>query len=405
MNSKKKSIILSIIGIAILVVAVTGVSLAFFNYTRTGNPNTIGTGRIFFSSSQNNTLNLTNVFPLTSTQASSANLDAVTVNIEGDTEYTGGIEYLITIDQVNNSVNGKTIPINFIAEVSNTGNIGTGSNDYWNARETKEASIYELTSEGEATNGKQVLVGYIKSGTEGVNGTLTIKAYIDADKIAITDTLENGPIAETGYVNGTISNWVNGRTVLTTTEWNSLQGNSALSFKIKAIAQEGIWVEEPIPAIDSCPGCIYKYTTSYIFMKGTTTGQSPTILANDNDYSNDYRSVISNSGKNYFLGIILDEGTKEIDRAFACGIKAENPNQNTPFCIEGTINGEKHQSNIETLHSIYGSFDNQTQLGCGDYACVGAITAVSQESGQVNVGTGTNSNSCGINNYGVLYCN
>ena len=88
---KRNKILLPIIGIAILVVAVTGVSLAFFNYTRTGNPNTLGTGRIYFSSTQNNTLNLTNVFPLTSTQASNANLDAVTVNIEGDTEYTGGI--------------------------------------------------------------------------------------------------------------------------------------------------------------------------------------------------------------------------------------------------------------------------------------------------------------------------
>ena len=52
MNDKKKQLILSILGVFILVVAVTGISIAFFNYTRTGTANTVKTGRIYFNSSQ-----------------------------------------------------------------------------------------------------------------------------------------------------------------------------------------------------------------------------------------------------------------------------------------------------------------------------------------------------------------
>ena len=42
---------------------------------------------------------------------------------------------------------------------------------------------------------------------------------------------------------GTTNEWVDGRTVFTTTEWNSLQQNG-VSFQVKVEANEGIWVEE-----------------------------------------------------------------------------------------------------------------------------------------------------------------
>ena len=60
---KRKSLILSILGVFILIVAITGISIAFFNYTRTGVANTIQVGRIYFTTFQNNTINLSNVFP------------------------------------------------------------------------------------------------------------------------------------------------------------------------------------------------------------------------------------------------------------------------------------------------------------------------------------------------------
>ena len=142
-RKKMISTILLVVGLLSLTI---GVTYSFFNYTRTGSDNTLSTGRIFFISSQNGNIELTNHFPITSAEASSANLDTVTVAVRGDTTYTGGEEFLISIVDVNNIVNGKRVPMNYIATytANNNGVIGSSSNDYWNAREDMDASIYLL---------------------------------------------------------------------------------------------------------------------------------------------------------------------------------------------------------------------------------------------------------------------
>ena len=60
------------------------------------------------------------------------------------------------------------------------------------------------------------------------------------------------------YQNDTSSNWVNGRVVLTTDEWNSLQANG-VSFKIKVEANEGIWVSEQGNTMTAIPYEINNY--------------------------------------------------------------------------------------------------------------------------------------------------
>ena len=134
-SNSSKQVLLTVIGVAILVIAVVGVTFAFFNYTRTGTANTIRTGRIYFNSVQpnNGEITLTNVFPMTSTEAGNANLDSVAITLEGDTTYSGGEEFLITIVGVNNTINGKTIPVNYIATYTAASGetIGTSSNDYY----------------------------------------------------------------------------------------------------------------------------------------------------------------------------------------------------------------------------------------------------------------------------------
>ena len=77
----KKKIILPIIVGILMVMTVVGVTYAFFNYTRTGSPNTIQVGRIAFNSTQNNTINLENVFPTSSNNLNNTNSDTVTINI------------------------------------------------------------------------------------------------------------------------------------------------------------------------------------------------------------------------------------------------------------------------------------------------------------------------------------
>ncbi len=304
---RKYAIVFSVIGLVLLL---TGVTYSFFNYTKTGLANNFNVGDIYFNTSQNGNINLTNVFPITSSELSTdvGNHDSVTISITGNTDYARGVEYLVSFVDVNNTVNNKKVPIVFTAEVSN---VGTSSNDYYSERGST-TSVYMLNDEGDIKEGKYALVGFIASGANGINGSITITAYVDAEKIAITDTYEpihpdyvinpnmdSGIIADcvsrltykgwdwstgetaedfcvgtgTNYgttfqhaldeswfdnsdityflehnvlkpyttTNKTTSEWVNGRTVFTTNEWNSMSG---ISFKIKVEANEGLWVEE-----------------------------------------------------------------------------------------------------------------------------------------------------------------
>ena len=353
-NSSKKRQYMLIAGPLILLIALVGITYSFFNYTRTGTANTFGTGRIYFNSDQGNTLNITNAFPMTSTQANApnANLDTVTLSISGDTTYVNGEEFEITLTDINNTVNGKSIPLNYIATytATNENSIGTSSDTYWSARESKNANIYLLNGTGEVEEGKQVLVGYVDNEGNGINGTLTIKAYIDADRIAISDTYYENVTATptpTGPNDqyGTTSEWVDGRTVLTTDEWNSFQNSQTpISFKIKAVSQEGIWVRDPLAGIiASCPGCKFIYTTTTMYPTWHNTlssivPETPTVL--NSGLSDDYEEVVANSGYNYFYGVKLNNNN-EIERAYVCGIKG-----NTPFCIEATDSSLPESSTI-----------------------------------------------------------
>ena len=93
-SNSSKQVLLSVIGVAILVVAVVGVSFAFFNYTRTGMPNTIKTGTILFESTQS-TINVENVFPVAASDVDTdtTNVKTAEVTIKGNTNYTNGIDF------------------------------------------------------------------------------------------------------------------------------------------------------------------------------------------------------------------------------------------------------------------------------------------------------------------------
>ena len=195
---KSKKQMFLVIGIFALMLFVGGVTYAFFNYTRTGAGNTIRVGRIAFISRQTETISLTNLFPIDPTETGimddEEKVGTLEIEIEGDTDYADGVEYLIST--VNSSItsNGKTVPISLDVTVTN---LGTSSDSYWTAREAKNTTIYKKLIGDTLTGDEQVLVGYIKpnttSGTkEGVNGKITIKAYLDKNNILISDTYNNG---------------------------------------------------------------------------------------------------------------------------------------------------------------------------------------------------------------------
>lgn len=181
-----------------------GITYSFFNYTRTGSPNTLQVGRIFFETTEGPEINLTNVFPIDSLNVNNDtdNVGSVTINIKGDTDYEKGIEYLVTAVDVNNNagtgVNTRRLPISVDVTYTNNGNgttIGTSNDNYFNegVRGGNTSYYKELASSTIIHENDPLLVGYIAPGETGIDGNITIKAFIDRDRVAISDTYATEP--------------------------------------------------------------------------------------------------------------------------------------------------------------------------------------------------------------------
>ena len=248
-NRKLLVSVLMVIGILSITI---GTTVAFFNYTRTGNANTVSVGRISFVTRQTKTISLTNLFPIDPTDSEemsdTTKVGTLEIEIVGDTDYAQGVEYLVSSENTHITTStGKVVPISLDVAVTN---LGTSSNNYFTAREDKNATIYKKIVGNELVGDQMLLVGYIKpnttSGTaEGIqNGKLTIKAYLDENKILISDTYDG---TESDNM-GTPNSMARGKTVLTTTEWNALS-TSGVSFQIKVEANEEIWVNGSLEEI------------------------------------------------------------------------------------------------------------------------------------------------------------
>ena len=243
-RNSSKQVLLSVIGIAILVVAVVGVSFAFFNYTRTGGANTVSTGQIAFTSSQTN-MAIDNVFPISGTPASDdVNVVTATVTIAGDTTYANGLDYRISAQNVDFTVGtgANTLDVPVKIDVTATGNLGDVGSDDLAGGNVTEVKLTSYSGTTVLSTGDLFAQGHIAPANptsnyadNRINGTITIKAYLDASQIAITDTL----VGDTdGTGNGTTTEWLDGRTRLTTAQWNTL-ATDALTFNIRVEAVEG----------------------------------------------------------------------------------------------------------------------------------------------------------------------
>ena len=154
-KSKKQSLI--VIGVFTLVLMLGTVTYAFFNYTRTGSSNVIKVGRIAFNTEQGQAINLTDMFPIDTTvngiMDDPTKVGSVTINVTGDTNYSEGIEYLVSAVGVTNTVgsgqNQKTLPISISVSVANNTendpatNLGTADSDYFTNR-GGSSSIYKV---------------------------------------------------------------------------------------------------------------------------------------------------------------------------------------------------------------------------------------------------------------------
>ena len=252
-SNSSKQVLLSVIGVAILVVAVVGVSFAFFNYTRTGEENKVRTGHIEFNSSQTY-MNVSDLFPVAAgtgqaiTTSNTQNGAIATVTITGKTSYSGGIDYRVLTEAVNLQVGGKTLPISvYVTESDNPSGISAHHTYSWNA-DSAQTSTNVIDSNYLLADGHidAIAANTVESAT-AVSNVITVRVYLDKNKIAITDTLENGTLTPSdGSTNGTTTTWVGDRTRFTTAEWNAFhEGNDLVpvSFKIRveAIETGGTW--------------------------------------------------------------------------------------------------------------------------------------------------------------------
>ncbi len=322
-----------------LMFLLTGVTYSFFNYTKTGNANVFSTGDISFNTDEGESITLTNVFPMSESEASAANLDTLTIGISGSTTYTSGEEFLISIVDVT-KINNKEIPMSYIATYeATTGNsIGIEEADYFTERESKSANIYLLNENGWVKEDKQVLVGFIKGGTAGIDGTLTIKPYVDAERIIITDTPE------------TIPDLTIGKTVISTTEWNSLKGNNAISFKIKAESNPKLWVEEPEPDNVTPEACFDKRLVTYYILN---SNMNQTELNDCIDYIDSLNIDFDNNGtsEDYCLGTGTSYG-----ETFQYYLEYnDSPNYNSDYLVEHNIVIPEIGLRLESYDSNCGS--------------------------------------------------
>ena len=222
-SNQSKKVLLSVIGVAILVVAVVGVSFAFFNYTRTqANPNTITTGHIVINSTTSD-FSMEDLFPISKSVAETASSTIAeqvvvgTVTITGKTTYNSGMDYRVTAQNVNLAA----LPISiYVEEPANV----TGISNHHVYSYNTGTSSQILPDNALLASGH---INYVDESADPISHTITIRAYIDGDKYAITDTSSEN------------ATWLRNRTVYTTSQWNALhEGATPASFKIRVEAEQ-----------------------------------------------------------------------------------------------------------------------------------------------------------------------
>lgn len=188
-KNNSKQVLLSIIGIAVLVIAVVGVSFAFFSYSRTGTSNNvITTGQIYMAFEEANQINLTNQFPTLDEDAVIASTgDTSSMNFTVTGYYsasTGGIDYTIYAIP-GDAVGGRTNALKD-SEVNVKLTPGTGTTPTNNYAATAVA-VGSLTSEAD---GRKLATGHIAAGTTSEDpqvDSYTLIMYVN-DTVRISDT-------------------------------------------------------------------------------------------------------------------------------------------------------------------------------------------------------------------------
>ena len=308
-------------------------------------------------------------------------------------------------------------------DVTMAGNNVTFSKDSINIGYGSQQSIVVTPANGYYISGGNCTNGYIitglTTGTTAISAqTITINNNDNTEDsmcifnttpitYAITYNLNSGtqasnPITSYTIETNTFSLPSPTRTGYTFDGWygnSSFTGNSVTEITKGTTGNKTYYAKwtPSIPTMaEMCPDCVFAYTTDTLHYSGTST------TLKSSQYKENYEDVVAETGKDRFLGLKLDKsGT--IEKAYACGIK-----DGTPFCIEGSTDGSSYPANKDFLNRLYGPYDRNTELGCGNstdgsyVSCFGSVNANALNSGQVYV---FNANGrCTVHEAGVAYC-
>ena len=211
-NNSSKNVLLSVVGIAVLVVAIVGVSFAFFTYTATGTKNnviTTGTLTFAFSEENGSYITLLDQFPIATDTGKALTSDdngtcefyitgnvpagqTVSYNvyaIKGDDTLTDNVNY----DGTGVDLTGKTRFANthvtmYVEVVPSAQDAASVQNGYGTPK--------VITDAIETAEGLLIAKGTITGDGTNVNTKYTVRMWIDDSVVSVNDQTRTtaGPV-------------------------------------------------------------------------------------------------------------------------------------------------------------------------------------------------------------------
>lgn len=200
-NNSSKQILLSVIGVAILVIAVVGVSFAFFTYTRTGEKdNVITTGTLTFAFKDSSFITLVDHFPISDATGLPTTDATCVFTVEGSASANANIGYTVyaiagTLAEDGNAYEGKERFKDSEVFINLT-STGSAFTPVTGIGENAGLAIGSLSKDA---TGQYVLgTGTVTAGTDDYSTTFTAKMWVSSTVVSIND--DNGATSTTDSI-------------------------------------------------------------------------------------------------------------------------------------------------------------------------------------------------------------
>jgi len=149
-ENNKKTLILSILGVLVLVIAVVGVSFAMYSFSATGTKNNvIQTGSVSISFDKKSVVNLTNQYPMSDAKGVEQENGKLEYDVVANLNGTMTVNYKLTISDI---VAGDTLTAEYI-KFNLAKSVGEGEATYVIGTATTGVSMKDYTSAQEIASG------------------------------------------------------------------------------------------------------------------------------------------------------------------------------------------------------------------------------------------------------------